>query len=287
MEEIYNLLSNLLERIENIYDEDEFDTRTLSEIKNKLKVYNKQFFAKNDDFESMIDEVFISRENYNEYITAKEHIRGVIIAMLDYLELQNNNYFNLKDREERLKKSIEELENESIKASSEAEKIKQIREELNKQSENIQKQTQRLLNEEEKLNEFKTKLDLLDNQVDFKAYSENNKKNAQFWIAITLLLLIALTITVISNLSDRNLFSEIVTKVTADLKKQKLSQNLIDNTIYFTFAKVLFTKLLLYSILFMGIKISLKNYHSQMHNHIINAHKSNSLKKCFEYNECS
>lgn len=278
MNEIYTLLEELLYRIDNIEDDNHLDLRTISEIKNKLKIYNNQFFSKNVDFEYMIDEVHITSEKYDEYILAKEQLRSIIVSMLEYININENEYISIINRKTEVEKSLKELQNDLKIANEEAEKIRLLRSELDIQSENIQKQTQRLLSEEEKLNDFKAKLDISDKQLDFQADSKTNKANSLVWIILTIIQIIILILIIASSLQETNIFSKIATTVNNDLLKNKISQKVIENTIYITFGKVLLTKILLYSILILGIKVSLKNYNSQMHNHIINAHKSNSLK---------
>lgn len=277
MDEIYHLLEELLYRIDSIDDESDSDIRTISEVKNKLKVYNNKFFSKNDDFEYMIDEIHIS-EKYEEYILAREQLRSIIVSMLEYIKINENEYQSIINRKNEVEKSLKDLQQDLKIANEEAEKIRILRTELDLQSENVQKQTQRLLQEEEKLNDFKAKLDISDKQIDFQFDAKQNRNNSMFWITIAVAQIIVLIILISSNLKDISLFSNISKNINLELTKSKVNQVLIDNTIYITFGKLIFTKILLYSIIILGIKVALKNYSSQMHNYIINSHKSNSLK---------
>ncbi|KUY31728.1 hypothetical protein [Elizabethkingia ursingii] len=277
MNEISNLLRELLYRIDSIEDESYSDIRTISEVKNKLKIYNNKFFSKNEDFEYMIDEIHIS-EKYEEYILAKEQLRSILVSMLEYISINENEYQSIINRKNEVENSLRDLQNDLMSANEEAEKIRILRSELDLESEYIKKQTQRLLLEEEKLNDFKAKLDISDKQIDFQFDAKQNKNNSMFWITLVVIQIIVLIILISSNLNDISLFSNTAKIINSDLTKQKINQNIINNSIYFTFGKLIFTKLLLYSIIILGIKVALKNYNSQMHNYVINSHKSNSLK---------
>ncbi len=75
-------------------------------------------------------------------------------------------------------------------------------------------------------------------------------------------------------------FIEIANKIKKNLGGSLPTNNneIILNTIYFSFFKVIFTKILLYSMQIYAIIFCVKNYNAQMHNNIINTHKSNALK---------
>jgi hypothetical protein len=67
-------------------------------------------------------------------------------------------------------------------------------------------------------------------------------------------------------------------KVALNGQYSKNGDDIVNKTIYFTFLKYIFTKVLLYSMIIYAIVFCTKNYNAQMHNSIINAHKSNAYK---------
>lgn len=98
------------------------------------------------------------------------------------------------------------------------------------------------------------------------------------------ILIVSILIILNNSLSETNTFSNIANSINknfiiqkSNLNKVKASSD-VSSIIYFTFFKYCLTKLMVYTILIYAIILSVKNYNAQMHNHIINIHKSNALK---------
>src|SRR5690606_293560 len=138
------------------------------------------------------------------------------------------------------------------------------------------------------------KLEITDKTVDFQDIARKNQKNAYVWAALGGLLILITLIILQNSLSDTTTFSDISQEISKSLENKKLAEPLpknqklpintaainknVETVIYFTFIKYCITKAILYSMLIYSIILCVKNYNAQMHNHIINIHKSNALK---------
>ncbi|WP_347069044.1 hypothetical protein [Flavobacterium sp. WV_118_3] len=275
MDEIKNKLFELLTELDEALSRGEFDTATLTSVRNKLKLYIKRLFDNNPDYKELVDEVDISVIDYNSFLSSMNQLRSVISAMMDDIDLsvRNLDFVTEDEKQKILAKAREEAEKEREKLQAESNAIQQIKEDL-------QKRTESILLEEEKLNSFKAKLEFADKGVDFQTDAKTNKQIAIIWAVALFLLLVALVWILCITLKNSDVFSNIAKSIQKDFASDKVKYDLtiINNTIYISYGKYIFSKLLLYSLLIYGIRFCAKNYNAQMHNFIINSHKSNSLK---------
>lgn len=275
MNEIQSKLYDLLTHIDETISEDKFRADVLVDCRNKLKLYIKRLFQNNSDYNELLNDVDINPKDFNSYHYSINKLRSVITTMIEDIQLHDNDLSIIteNERQEILLNARKDIEHERERIEIEAREIQKLKEDLVKRTESI-------LNEEEKLNSFKTKLEFADKGIDFQTDAIKNKKNAKVWAVIFLILLIILLWIICDNLNSNNSFSNIAKDVYSKLndKNLLLEKSLILNTIYATYAKFMFSRLFLYSLLVYSIRFSVKNYNAQMHNYIINSHKSNSLK---------
>lgn len=270
-EKLYDLLSNLDEVLNN----EEYHLGVLTEVRNKLKLYIKRLFKDNSAYKELIDEIDINPMDYNTFLASTNQLRSVITAIIEDIQLSNNDLSIVteNERQEILSQARKEIEYERERIEIEAREIQKLKEDLKKRTDGI-------LLEEEKLNSFKTKLEFADRGVDFQADAKSNKNTAIFWAIIFFILLTILLIIICNNINSNSNFTKIAQDVNTVMTKkgQLFEKEIINNTIYISYIKMVFSRLFLYSLLIYGIRFSVKNYNAQMHNYIINSHKANSFK---------
>lgn len=275
MGEIQEKLYDLLTNIDQTLESEKFTPSVLIDARNKLKLYVKRLFKDYSVYEELINEVDVDVTTGSAFYHSMTKLRGVITAIIEDIYLSENDLSIVteNERQEILHQARKEIEYERERIELEAREIQNLKEDL-------QKRTESILFEEEKLNLFKTKLELADKGIDFQSDAKKNKNNAIFWAVIFFVLLSILVIIICNNIQSNSTFSSIAQTVNAQLVKKAnaFDKNIISNTIYFSYAKMIFSRLFLYSLLLYGIRFSVRNYNAQMHNYIINSHKSNSLK---------
>lgn len=275
MKELKQKLSDLIKLIETTLEAEIWQTDVLIDTRNKLILYIKKYFTDNTEYIQLVNDISSEPKSFSSYKNCLVQLKSIIIMLLEDIQLSETdvNVIIENEKQEIISQAIKEMETEREKIQIEANEIQKIKEDL-------QRKTESLLNEEEKLNSFKTKLEFADKGVDFQFDAKQNKESARLWAIATILLMIILFIIVYCNLESNLSFSKIAKEIKNDflLQKKPFSDNLIINTIYITYAKLIFTRLLFYSLIIFCIKFTVRNYNAQMHNYIINSHKSNSLK---------
>lgn len=268
-----NKLNELLKRLDKteLYDHSE-----IRDVKNKLQLYIAKFFSNKPQYKETLDQIKTHEMMVDhEFWTSVADLKGVITTLVEDMELSGYDEI-IKIEEKRQKIFIEaRQEAENLMGQLQAEKEK-----ISKDVIEIQHIKEGLLKEGEKLNEFKVKLEVADKNRDFDQEADKNKKAALKWSIFAMLLIGILIILLYCSFNNFNTFALIAKKVNDELKTTNLTNNneVVANTIGFTFWRFIFTKLLLYSMIIYAIVFCVKNYNSQMHNNIINVHKANSLK---------
>ncbi|WP_433816164.1 hypothetical protein [Flavobacterium johnsoniae] len=275
MNDLQKKLLDLLSKLdETIYNE-KYDIGILTEVRNKLKLYIKRFFKDNTDYKELIDEIDINPMDDNAYSISINQLRSAITAMIEDIQISDNDLSIVteNDRQEILAQARKEVQLERERIEIEAREIQKLNEDLKKRTENI-------LLEEEKLNSFKTKLEFADKGIDFQTDAKKNKTNASIWTVIFFILLSILVLMICNSINCSSTFSSIAKDVNKSLrlKENTFDKQIISNTIYISYSKIIFSRLFLYSLLVYSIRFSVRNYNAQMHNFIINSHKANSLK---------
>ncbi|NVO31348.1 hypothetical protein [Hymenobacter lapidiphilus] len=130
-------------------------------------------------------------------------------------------------------------------------------------------------NELSKLKEQTQKSEIIKNSAKFKAQGESSKENARKWV-IAIISAISLFVGVLLwGLSSNEELFNIAANI---LEKSKgLNAEFINKLILIEVAKKIGTKTLIYSMFIYFITFLVKNYNAQMHNYIVNSHKSNAL----------
>lgn len=272
MNEILNRLYEQLNRLDHAKV---WDNETLIDVRNKLSLYITKYFKDRGEYSELLKDVNTSPIQDWEYNEAITKLKSIVTTLIEDINMGAND-ITLQTEEERhriLAQARKEAELERERIQLEAKQIHKMREELRNDRE-------RLLAEEEKFNFFKTKLEVADKEFDFQQQARNNKRTAYIWAFIAAILTGALIYILCDSLKVSDTFIHIADQVKKGLIGTISTNNddIISKTIYFSFSKYIFTKLLLYSMLIYAIVFSVKNYNAQMHNNIINTHKSNAFR---------
>lgn len=272
MKDIIERLNEQLKRLENV---EIWDIDTLVDVKNKLNLYVAKYFKDRGQYSEMLKYVDTSPQQDWEFNREISKLKSIATTLIEDIELGDND-ISLQTEEERQKilaQARKEIGLEREKIQIEAKEIQKIREEL-------QKDRERLLAEEEKFNSFRTKLEVADKEFDFLQQASNNKRSAVVWAFIAAILTGTLIYILCDSLNVSDTFIHIANQVKKELSGATLNSNLdiTTKTIYFGFCKYVFTKLVLYSVLIYAIVFCIKNYNAQMHNNIVNTHKSNAFR---------
>jgi len=274
MKDIIDKLNILISELNKSLSEDVINRDIIYNAKSKIKLYIKK--ALNIDKEEYlkllenINDKPITLSDFYDSANKLLSVSTTIVEDIDILELDlaktteaSRQLLNKSQEEIKIQKEL--LKNEKL--------------ELDKFWNEFKRQSERLLHEEKKLDGFKKKLEFADKGLDFNTNSIRNRRKANLWGGAVILLVIILLTVVYHNINDYKSFTEIAKQINSDLTINKtiLSNNLIENTIYFSYYKYIASKVLLYSILIYITTFCVKNFNSQMHNYVVNTHKANSL----------
>lgn len=272
MNEILDKLHKLLIRLDEVKA---WDTETLLDVGNKLNLYISKFFNSKGVYGDLLNNVNLTPNEEWEYFQSIAQLKSIVSTLIEDITISKNDISVLTEEERHkiLAQARKESELEWDRIKAQAKEIQKLQEEL-------QADRARLLAEEEKFNNFKTKLEIADKEFDFQQQARNNKKTALIWALIASALTAILIYILCDSLKLSDTFIQIAALVKKGLLGEKPSNNddIISKTIYFSYGKYIFTKLLLYSLLIYAITFCVKNYNAQMHNNIINTHKSNAFK---------
>ncbi len=263
-------LLDLLNKIENVIENGDYDDE-FHEVRSKLILYNDKFF-KNSKYTVVLDRYNSSNlDSYFLDVHSRE-IKSIILAMIEELELNNSDidYQNETDRKKVLEKIRLEAQKEKENLQKEIESIRSIGEE-------IRSEREQLVSEADKFDEFKQKLEVADKEITFEELAQINRVYAQRWlysgIAISVMYLIFLYMSIF----DYHDLIKIVSSIDAAYSSIKSVQNTSSNVLHFSILIYCVKKLLFTSVFIIGIVFCIKNYNAQMHNRIINLHKSQAL----------
>lgn len=245
---------------------------TIIDSKNKLNLYIDRFFNGNIKYLGLLSEIDSEPEDEHDFIDSIIKLKSITSTLIEDLEISKNDIISITTEEE--KQRIINQTRKEIEA--EREKIQKESDEIYKLKNKILLDQEALLHESKKLDEFKVKLEIADKDLDFQTQAKVNKSTAIFWaIMASILILLLISILIFSNQS----IDEYI-KLSKNINKNLISANndILKFTIYFSYFKYTFAKLLIYSLLIYAIVFCVKNYNAQMHNRIINMHKSNAFK---------
>ena len=272
MEEILEKLYDLLKRLEASKD---WNDEILIDVRNKLSLYISRYFKNRGEYADLLKVVNTEPDEEWKFHQAIIKLKSIVTTLIEDIQIGDND-ISVQTEEDRLRI----LEQAQKEAELVRERIQMEAKEIQKLREIVQNDRERLIAEEEKFNLFKTKLEVADKELDFQQQARYNKTTAYFWAIIAAVLTIVLIYILCDSLKLSNSFIYIADQVKKGLAGEKPANNddIISQTIYFSFSKYIFTKLLLYSMLIYAIVFCVKNYNAQMHNNIINTHKSNAFK---------
>jgi hypothetical protein len=272
MKEILDRLYEQLNRLDQVK---RWDSETLIDVRNKLNLYITKYFKDRGEYTDLLKDVSTSPQQDWEYDEAITKLKSIVTTLIEDINLGDNDISVVTEEERHriLAQARKEAELERERIQMEAKEIQKMREEL-------QNDRERLLAEEEKFNFFKTKLEVADKEFDFQQQARNNKTTAYIWAVIAAILTGVLVYILFDSLKVSDTFIHIANQVKKELTGATPidDHGIISKTIYFSFSKYIFTKLLLYSMLIYAIVFCVKNYNAQMHNNIINTHKSNAFR---------
>jgi hypothetical protein len=275
MNELQIKLHDLHSNLEQTISTGKYRPEIVVQTRDKLKLYIKKFFKGSNEYDSLLGAVNIAPTNMSTFQQSVNQLKSIISTLTEDIQMSefDTEILNETDRKKVVNDAKKEVDNELKKIQTQAKEIIKIKEDL-------EKRTESLLLEEEKLDSFKAKLEIADKAVDFQTDAKDNKKNARVWVIVIVILMTILILLICANINSNNCFSEMAIHIQNDLTKKnfKIDPEVIKATIYISYSKFIFAKLLLYSILIYGIKFSVKNYNAQMHNFIVNSHKANSFK---------
>lgn len=288
------------EFLQNLYIlRDELNNKNISinEILDKLERNIVKFFENNEKSNYYLERLYEVRSSFldNQKNIAVSKLNNFIYLLIEDAQLMNENDFenekklilNQFRRETEIeRKNIQaqlrqiniiktELENEKL--SLEKKSILE-KEKLKAEFDLLEQERKKILDESIKFDEFKKKLEVANKQIDFRIISQDNNTAAMFWGIMSASLITILFVCLFNSMDKYSIFSEISLKINSKYVNEKnFNENIIKSSIYFGYAKYITSTLLLYSFLIYCIIFCIKNYNSQMHNKIINQHKSNAL----------
>jgi len=268
MDELLKRLRELLEELEKRKLEDDI----LIVTQDKLNLYLSKFLPTSNDYKLRLKEINASADNEYEFNRSFIGFKSLIKAIIEDIELSKLDL----DAEVSLN---DQLNQTRIEIEAEKQRIKKEADEINKIKIDLLKDRESLIMEQKKFNDFKKKLEIEDKNIDFQIIANKHKSRAYFWGATAGLLIIFLVILLLINIGKNSTFIEITKNIENGFKDSAIkTDSMVTSTIYFSYSKYIFTRLFLYSILIYSIIFCIKNYNAQMHNSIINNHKSNALK---------
>lgn len=274
MDEIRSKLLELLDKLNFIEGQEEYQTEILFDVKAKLRLFISKFFSERYELEELISELFEDPTNRTEYENTIFKLKSIITTLIEDLDLDSK---NLSIQTEEEKQQI--LAQVRKEAELEKERLKNESSEIQKIKEQLLNDRKRLIEEEEKYKLFKQKLEVSKDKFDFFTESKKNGRISIFWGISVCTLIFVLFWLLNGHFTEDNAFPNIALSIKERLSKEFGSnQNLIDKTIYIAYAKYIVTKLLFYSILIYSIVFCIKNYNAQMHNKIVNLHKANAFQ---------
>jgi len=272
MNEITNKLKEQFNRLDILKD---WDMGTLIDVRNKVNLFITKYFKDRVEYSNLLNDINYSPKEDWEFSEAVSKLKSIITTLVLDIELDEEDVSIITEEERHkiLSQARKETEIERDRIQMQSKEIQKMREEL-------QYDRERLLEEEEKFNFFKTKLEVADKEFDFQQQARTNKTTAYVWAIIALVLAGALTYILCDSLTITDTFIKIATNVKKGLAGNIPTNNndIISKTIYVSFSKYIFTRLLLYSLIIYAMIFCVKNYNAQMHNNIINTHKSNAFK---------
>jgi hypothetical protein len=268
MQEVIKKLNDLLAKLDNIV---EWDRGTLVDTKNKVKLYINKFFGGNQAYLDLVTAIDQAPNMKSDFNRSVNELKSIVATLIEDASLTDGIETEQEFRDKLLKQFNQQIEAEKEKLHKEAISTKLLQEQLLKERAD-------LMHQQAKFNEFKSKLELTDKTIDFQIQSERNKVNSRWWAFSGAILLIILLIVLYRSMGSDLSFTEIVNQINNKIDKRLTDQSIIKTTIFITFGKYLFTKLFFYSIFLYIIILCVKNYNAQMHNMIINIHKSNAFR---------
>jgi len=210
----------------------------------------------------------------------ESNIRKLTEQLENFAELEKTR----KQQESILKGELANIKSENthlegIKEKSDAEV------ELIKSGYNVESAKNQALNEQLKeailevstLKEFKQKHEIAKNSLNFKVQAEANSKNASYWRWAVIASLAIFVIFVYCGFVSNEELLDIAQNIHLKTKGVGMNDTLTDKVIYLEMAKKIGSKALIYSMIIYLISFFVKNYNAQMHNFVVNSHKSNAL----------
>ncbi len=263
MDELMKRLKELLDSLEKQKNENDI----LIVTKDKLSLYLSRFLNDQVEYNERLNSINSYTDEQYEHEDSLLRLKSLIKIIIEDLELSKISKDDNMQLSSDLSKTRKEIKIEREQIQKEVADIKKIKKAILIDREN-------LYSEQEKFNEFKKKLEISSKNLDFQTIAKSHKQIAYFWGILASILIIILIIILVLNTNLNDSFINIAKKINKEMKSGSLNTT----TLLFSFSKYIFTKLLLYSMLIYAIVFSIKNYNSQMHNSIINTHKSNALR---------
>ena len=291
---------SMKEFLQNLYIlRDELNNKNISinEIIDKLELNIRQFFQNKEKSNYYLKKLYEVRNSFldNQKNIAVLKLNNFINLLIEDTQLINENDFE-NEKNSIINQFRRETEIERKNLQAQLREINRIKNDLETEKLNLEKNSilekeklknefnlleqerKKILDESIKFDEFKKKLEVANKQIDFRIISQENNKAAIFWGIMSALLIAILFVCLYNSMDKYSVFSEISLKINSKYVNEKnFNADLIKSSTYFGFAKYITSTLLLYSFLIFCIIFCIKNYNSQMHNKIINQHKSNAL----------
>lgn len=242
--------------------------KDFSNIHNLTNLYINKYLP-GSRYSEKIADIDDSPEEKQDFTRSIAQLSGLLGAIIEDLYLQDDNRILIDNTEFiDLNNARSQIQEQLAKVEAEKEVLLKLREINNKKEES-------LIEESKKFDEFKQKRELIENKIDFRIESYNNRNFANailFLIIISIGFFVTYLIYSISNSND--LFC-----IALDINNNSKGMNkeLVNNIIYIELAKKLATKGFVYSLIVYLITFLVKNYNAQMHNYVVNSHKSNTF----------
>jgi len=133
----------------------------------------------------------------------------------------------------------------------------------------------------EKFEDAEKRRSIIDKSIEFQERSEKNKSSAKWWTASIVAMISIIIISLFVDFwndpklthPDEGIGNEITGNMEVDKNQNSKQFSTIDYLAKFAYKRILF-----YSMLIYGLIFSLRNYSSQMHNHVVNGHKASSIE---------
>ncbi|MBI3503104.1 MAG: hypothetical protein HY063_15060 [Bacteroidetes bacterium] len=184
---------------------------------------------------------------------------------------QNIDTDSKKEADKKIEALLQELEKHKKNAEIRAAQVE-------KSAKSIEQLESNLSDADKKLKDLLSRTDIRQKQFEFSDEALNNKRRANYWLYCGIVPLSIILLGIIGHIfyCFKGEFIDVTYNAFAD-KKLIVTDSFSHTVLLFEFIKSISIRVLFISLLIYFLVLAVKNYNAQMHNYIVNTHKTNSL----------